>query len=627
MLKAIQDDDLKSFNALMIEAQCGIYRLGRFPVLSLMYLYCSRSIISAYEERFAKISSWNELDEPICIVEQFAKKAGKCLRLYSNEVVSPLEMLLILDRTRRLRRIYPLTNASNAVKTRLQSLYYIKYSLGIKFEGDKIIPDKRPLKRSEKKRIATACASCLLAAALIVAVPVTTVSYVREHKGEVSGFDQIDFGAKTTYKLKSDITVPAGYSTDKMNCTLVGNGHRIVMGEGASFGNLYGSIKDAEISTSGSPVFNLCSENSLISNVTFNVSANVHTGENSSFIAVTNYGTIDGVSVNVGGKISAVADGADELVFGGMVIVNFNIIQNCTVSYSDFTLEGETQANATFGGIVGVNNGAVQGCTVKGAITSDTFDLAGVCYTNYGTISGSENEADLSQISESDEWNPVIGGIVIDNVGSVAYCKNLGDIYADGQNEAVCGGIAARAYYEIVYCLSQGDITVLSPTVYAGGIFGLSAVAMVGRDVYCFGFANRCLVKGKISVTLGDGKAYVGGIGGYIKDNPVNQTYIGGSILSCIYMGQAEDSVERFGNVVGVCGARIYESNSYPSGNQSCITFDGNLYIENGKPSFGAVETDEGRFSSVEGKGARSLTEEEITSGELYEDILKNLGL
>ncbi len=167
LLQAIKNDDTKAFAALMDKTQCGGYRFGRFPVLSLMYLYKSRKLLSAYEAQFLEITNYKVVDEPIEISKKFTAKAGKCLRLYLNEVVSPLEMLLILDRTAHLKRAYPMTKVtSTAVKGRLKSIYYIKYSLGVKFEGDSVVIDRRPLSYREKKNIMNICLCVLLAVVL-----------------------------------------------------------------------------------------------------------------------------------------------------------------------------------------------------------------------------------------------------------------------------------------------------------------------------------------------------------------------------------------------------------------------------------------------------------------------------
>ena len=97
LLYTVKKDDLKSFKAMMRDSNLGNLRMGRFPVLSLLYLYGARKILSAYETGFLKISSWESVGEPIEVSQYFAKKAGKCLRLYFDEIVSPIEMLLILD--------------------------------------------------------------------------------------------------------------------------------------------------------------------------------------------------------------------------------------------------------------------------------------------------------------------------------------------------------------------------------------------------------------------------------------------------------------------------------------------------------------------------------------------------
>ena len=65
LLQAIKNDDTKAFAALMDKTQCGGYRFGRFPVLSLMYLYKSRKLLSAYEAQFLEITNYKVVDEPI----------------------------------------------------------------------------------------------------------------------------------------------------------------------------------------------------------------------------------------------------------------------------------------------------------------------------------------------------------------------------------------------------------------------------------------------------------------------------------------------------------------------------------------------------------------------------------
>ena len=573
LLQAIEADDIYAFDALMETAQCGRYRLGRFPVLSLLYLYDARKIISAYEHELISISEWEQKSEPASILKLFTEKAGKCLRLYRDTVVSPPEMLLILDKRKRLKKLYPLFNPSEAVKARLKSIYFVKYALGVRFEDGNIILDRRPLSRKQKKKLFAVVAGCFLAAAAVVTVPVVTVSYIRGHEGDVTSLSQIDFSAKTTYTLKNDITVPENFSVGRVNCSIVGGGHKIVVGKNASLGELNGRLSNVKIETFGNPIFTVCAANSALSAVTVNVSADVQTTDSSAFVAITNYGSLSGVTLNVSGKLSAVGvdtddtdspDNTVDLVFGGLVMTNaytnnskYGTIKNCKVHYSDFLLYGQIKANATFGGIAGVNNGVVRDCTVTGEIIADTFDLGGVCYINNNLVSGSLNGANLSQTSDNDDWSPIVGGIAVENQSTVEYCTNTGDIAVVGSDLAICGGIVARIYGQSNYCMSSGDITVTAKTAYAGGIYGISQVAYDGYYIY-LGAANYCISRGNINATLGAGASCVGGIGGLVQESQYSQfVYVGGGATNCVFMGGIRGDINYFGNIVGVCGICI----------------------------------------------------------------------
>ncbi len=537
LLEAVKKDDIKAFNALE-EARCGAYRLGRFPVLSLLYLYKSKKILSAYEEKFIKIADYKQLREPAEISAKFSKKAGKCLRLYLNEVVTPLEMLLVLDKTRVLKRVYPLAKPSSAVKARLQSIYSIKYGLNIRFEGNGIIIDRRPLSYREKKNIMTACLCTLLAVTVGVGVPVTTVSLMpKPVEGEVKNLSEINFASRKEYTLKQDIVVPENYSVSKMNCKINGGGKKLIFGKGASFGEFDGRISNLTIETSGDPIFTVISENATVSDISLNVNCDLSLGGSSAFFALTNYGAIDGVTLSVNGNINAVA-GSNRMVLGGLVVSNihkynsagklvYGTIENCTVNYSDFSLKGETGANAMFGGIAGESSGDIVNCTVTGKVDADTVDVAGVCVYNGGVLSHDINEADISQVCEYAGWNPNASGMVYENTNTIEYCenrgkisavstfekteesgapscysagiclikenpfassgqiiacKNSGEITAEGDGAVIAGGICAQGYPVVSNCVSSGNISVKGSTAIVGGICG-QAYSVVNNSV------------------------------------------------------------------------------------------------------------------------------------------------
>lgn len=649
LLTAIQYDDIYAFGELMEKHPCGKYRLGRFPMLSLLYLYNAKKIIAAYESEFITISAWEELNEPVDAAGRFAAAAGKTLRLYFDRPVSPLEMLLILDKHKRLKRLYPLTNPSEAVKERLRSVYFIKYSLGVRFEDDKIIIDKKPLGRRTKQRIITWAACIVAFISVAVAVPVSVASYINGRDVYVTAFSQIDFRAKKTYILKNDITVPENYSAGKTNCTIRGEGHKIVLEGNSSLGELTGRLSGVQIQSFGNTVFTVCAKGSALSDVAVEVAANVETDNDYAFIALTNYGTFSNVTMNVLGSLSAFSDAEEtdeqtvEHVFGGMVKENgyisnsaFGTIKNCSVHYSDFKLDGVIKANATFGGIVGINNGLIEACTVTGDISSDMFDLGGVCYINYNTITKSINRANLSQISDDGDWTPLVGGIAVDNLSTVEYCQSSGNLSAVGAELAIAGGIAARTDGQNNYCYTEGEISVTAKTAYVGGIFGMSQTVSDGYYVY-FGYANNCISKASISASLGDGVSAVGGIGGYVQESLFNQyyyddfgflftqhMYLGGGITDSIFLGDITGDFSYYGAVVGMCGIYIYESNSYTLDGAVRYNFDGNYYVPD-YPPFGIAITPDEEPVRVDGKGVSSATSEEIQNSEFYKDMIKEI--
>ncbi|MDE7439775.1 MAG: hypothetical protein K2N23_04635 [Clostridia bacterium] len=688
LLEAVKKDDIKAFNALMEKARCGAYRLGRFPVLSLLYLYKSRKILSAYEEKFIKITAFQPLREPAEISKKFSGKAGKCLRLYLNEIVSPLEMLLILDKTRRLKRVYPLTKPSAAVKERLKQIYSIKYSLNVKFEDDNIIIDRRPLSYREKKHIATAVLCSFLAVTVAVGVPVTTVKLMpKPVDGEVKKLSEIDFNSKKQYILKKDIIVPENYTVEKVNCKIVGNGNKLILNKGATLGEFNGSMSDLTIRTSGDPIFTVVSESATVSNLKINVNAEISSEKNTAFLALTNYGTIDGVTVNVSGTLTALA-GANDATCGGLVVSNsarynsegkvvIGNITNCTVNYSDFSLKGEASANSAFGGVAGVNNGILSDCTVTGEISADTFDVAGICVSNVYMLSDCVSEANLSHTSFSTEWDPVACGIVIENgnalrgcenrgnisvvsysghttkiptvsAAGIAYinssaivsCKNSGNIYAVGNGNAFVGGISSQSYTAISNCYSSGGISVTANKIYAGGILGFSAIYNYGIA----GSVEYCISESKINASpKAEVPAYVGGIVGLLQQGYAESidTYYCGSITNCYFIGECDARINYFGNIVGVCGAKNYEINSYTITKSELINmeivtteytitiFEDNYYAANSFSAFGAVASsdEEGKdvYTSVVDKGVLVSTKEEIENLEAYREILQKL--
>ncbi|MBD5132685.1 MAG: hypothetical protein HDT28_08900 [Clostridiales bacterium] len=753
LLQAVKTDDVREFDGLAENARIGEYRLGRFPVLSLLYLYKARKILATHELELLKISRYEKKSEPAELSRKFSGAAGKCLRLYYDEVVSPLEMLLILDKTRRLARVYKDAAKTEQIKSRLQSIYSIKYALSVKFEGENIIIDKRPLSYREKKKIFIAGVCAAVGVAVVVCVPTITVSLLSEPAApvvyEVMRLSDIDFSSQNEYVLKRDIVLSE--AVEEMNCKIGGEGHKLILGDGAAIGTLNGSLSGVTVDGARGVIFDTVSAGARVADVTVNVDADIETDENSALVAIVNYGEFDGVTVNIKGSVKAIESDDENVIetaFGGMVMNNgaiyndktqeadYGVIKNCTVNYLQFKLVGEASANASFGGIVGFNDGYLQDCTVTGEIVSDTFDVAGVCVVNNNELSNCVNSADIAQTASNMDWNPITCGVVLTNTymvkgckntgkisaastygsasddgrnaiaagiayynnfyyqytpyitncvnsgevessaangsayaagvcyasnGGIEFCKNSGsaraeagngyealgggiadyaygyiyksvnegDVYVSGSGEAYAGGISALARAQFLYCVSSGDITVTAKTARVGGIYGVSEI-----DTYGKGTAEYCISENRLDVTaINGGAAYVGGIAGYVREQLFTvsggRAFFGGGVTDSCFVGECvkPDDVY-FGNIVGACGANIYESNLYYSGDVELHNFNGNYYVDNSFMAFGATFANSsggGLVTDVSDKGATSLPTEEVKTTETYKTILSEL--
>ena len=74
---AIKTDDLKSFSSFMLSKNDLNICFGRFPLLSLCYLYKSYKIIDEYEVDLISVKNYTVVDEYYEIYLEFKKYAKK----------------------------------------------------------------------------------------------------------------------------------------------------------------------------------------------------------------------------------------------------------------------------------------------------------------------------------------------------------------------------------------------------------------------------------------------------------------------------------------------------------------------------------------------------------------------
>ena len=631
LFQALRKDDIKEFKSCMETNYCGSLRLGRFPVLSVMYLYNSRRLLRAYEKKFLKHNSWQDVGEPPELGARFRGIAGKCLRLYLNETVSPLEMLLLLDRNPKLKRVFSQAHITAPVKQRLKDIYYIRWGLQAEFVRGKIVLERRPLTRAEKLRWFMSAVCAVLCLAIFVSAPfvVNTFSpFITDELGvlNVSNWNQIRFKSDKIYALKNDVTVPENFFAQEMNCELRGNGHTVkVLGNGL-FGKLNGKLSDITFETNGSPIaqsVSLETKNVRVDgkqtlqlklkaeNVTVNASVNMQTDQPIGFFANDNYGYIKDVVVNVSGVLTAIAaeqtddegEETEAVSFncGGIVARNnmthdenghiFASLENCSANYDNFSLKGKLETNAAFGGIVGTNDGGVKNCQTSGSVTADTFDFAGICAENNDWISTSENKIDIKQTSDVTGWNPLAAGIVLLNYYVVDNCVNYGSIACSSNAVASTDGegspcaYAAGIAYENVgayvqFCENKGAISSSATKIdaSASGVCYFSngiVILCVNDGEISASSSNQVEVAGIVSLSYGNIRRCINN--GKVMAKSQNYAYVGGIVgSSCVktFESVSNGSIEvegKYSYVGGILGNAIVYTDAHGA---SCGTVE-----------------------------------------------------
>ncbi len=592
LLGAIKSDDVGSFDT-SIEGRKNL-RYGRFPILTLLYLYGSKKIAKKYETDLIKLTNYIEVDEPMALSGDFSKVAQKQLRFFLDRVVSPWEMLLLMEEEGRIKDLYAIAKPSEEIKNSLKELYDKKHGLKMEFRGGEITMERRPMTKREKKKLLLSVISAVLCVAIIVSTPfivnvfvpfigVEHVTVLGTNDGKVETFDiknggEINFSSDDIYNLTEDIAVSIPKGTNA-TCTIEGNGHKVDL-LGGSFATFSGEIKNTVLVANGEKTID----------------------RDFSYFAEKNAGKITNVKLSVMGKIITKKDAREDdygRKISGLVGSNeaTGEIANCTAEYIDFVVEGDGPSNATFAGIVSENYGTVKYCTVEGSVSTTTVDIGGVCGENRGSIVWCTNRAKLSQTNSIKEWSPIVSGISVSNVGAgrIARSVNEGEITVvddcpeDGTTEssyyfAMGAGIVYDNTEEVYipnveYChnLAKINVNVNLKAAKAAGICGQNAGG-VNRclndgDIFCdgkkairvgginaetyflsgqveYGHVDSCVNRSDIAVDGVDGQEIiVGGITA-TTTGPVHDCYSAGNI-------EVTDGNQFIGGIIGFCAYDI----------------------------------------------------------------------
>ena len=506
---AIISDDVKTLEKLLYTKDLFRLRFGRFPFLSLAYLYGANKVIRRYEVVLKGITDYIEIEEDFEDYVSFKKKAGKSLRYYVNgQIVSPVEMAVIVDDSEGART---LINKHTDVE-RISKLYKLTHDVTPKKKGNSIV-----VPRSKKPNFIELMAVLLIVALSVVFIGggIVAMEIVPQALGgdgtEVSPMKinsesllalAFEDSATRYYHLEKDLTIDVEtWQTTENKAHIDGGGNTITLKGNLTrpfLEKLSGSIKNVtfkfeteigEIPQNSALLIKTIS--GTMENLTVDVSdidALVKT--ECGLVGYESTGIMRGISVNASGKLEEVS-ALEETVIGTLLYKNVGVVENVSVKIN-FELLGDARkatsentagsfGDAIFGGIVGLNNGQLINSKVEegSTIKADTLDVGGIVATNQekATISNTINYANVTQTTLTSFWSPNVGGITMRNYGKINSTKNYGNIVASSnQNKnntsLILGGITTTNTGVIDKVENYGNIsaTVKAGTINAGGV-------------------------------------------------------------------------------------------------------------------------------------------------------------
>ncbi len=518
ILEAIKQDDLALFSALTDKSKNLLF--GRFPLLSLCYLYNAKHIIKKFEPELLKVTNYNLVQENVEIYQAFKKFAGKALRLYikPNTLVTPIEMAAILNSDAKVKQIYKNVKLSDESVKNLTKIYeYKNQAFSVDYNNLKL--GFKPLSDKAKKNYKWGMLISFVLSVLFGGTIVLTSVFVGlatlSSPFKIYSQEQLSKALSTNghYVLAQDVELTNFNVNASFNGVLDGAGHTLNV-KGCNYNELI-SVNNGEIKNLSLKYDNIVK--SLTTSFSF-------------FVSINN-GTISNVNLNsLNVNFNTTTQIENVLNISGVATDNNGLIENCKVN-----LSGVVNANGggeTFvGGVVANNNKTILGCEmVSGNIETVEADVAAICANNNigAVINKCKNNASLKQTSSHNEWNPTVAGVVLTNWGKVANSRNSAALQVVSNNQfdnamgsAILGGIVGYNYGEINHCKNTGNLKVETKNidVYCGGVFANATywnnengVTVTTSEVFNCG--SEC----EIDVTTEHEKAitFVGGVGGYL---------------------------------------------------------------------------------------------------------------
>lgn len=564
IIEALRQDDLAALQSVV--GQRKNLRLGRFPLLSLCYLYRSRRIIRAC---FALMQQGVELEipEPSAAYRDFVQVAGRALRLFAGSTtrtVLPAYMLALTGQWRKLRATWSQWALDDEQQETLLAAIRLRFSVEARYDRGKIVLPAKPMPQENRSWFAVAMTSAVVLVLLAVAVLAVGLPVV--------GRLTLHEGAATTYSLTRNVTLQGDLQESAV--TIEGNGHVVTVnvGEKPFFETFRGTLKNCTLRLVGD---------------------RVTAGQAYAVFCVDNYGTFDNVSIvckTQSGTLTIALEGmqkheneegvlvADKCGLGVLCVNNYGRFDHCSVA-GNVTFVSNENANAQGGVFASYNYGQINGATMDCVVQGQTVDLGGVAFCNEaeGRIVDCALLEDclIRQTTSVYEWNPYTGGVVAVNYGVIENTCVQGDVnnhkvdveFPEQISRDVstwpiadCGGIAANNFGVIRHCVVSGSILAGSGSespIYADGV-NACVGAIAGNNLNTK--ETTAVLEGNIATTsvVVQGNGYsnnIGGLCGINTGNLVSNIYAGGLSVGNnsnygTIAGAMSGSVEIFGDTI-----------------------------------------------------------------------------
>ncbi len=512
LIESIKLNNVKQFSVLLKQEDFLRVRFGRFPLLSVLYLFNSTKIIKKYENKLITITEYETVEENFEIYQKFKQVCGRTLRIYNTEsIVSPFEMLLILNQTTHLKYVYKKFKIKDEnILNSLKKIEKINSNSKIEFLSQNIKFEKKPLKTFIKKAIFLSFALIFICSASAFLIANLSKKLGTESNPlYITNALQLKmaFESKNKYfKLKNNVSLSLSKS---YNCSSVINGNG----------------KTITIKASNSTIFSNFSGKFYNANLVFNQNLK-NLNKSHSYFANKNNGEIKDIYLNITSELT-LSSGGETIYVSAFVGENNKTISNINV-LANVQVTGTQNTDSFFACCVSKNNGEISNCSVSenSIILTNTTDVCGIASLNNadGKIKNCVNFGSITQNTNASSWSPQVAGINLSNFGEILNCENKGNLKvkitsqgASGETvtEGFCAGISAINYKKIQHCKNTANIKVENTfyNFYAGGIVALN-------------YFNA--ETGEISETLNCGS--IGTI--QLTDNTQSNSYIGG-IIGC----------------------------------------------------------------------------------------------